>query len=225
GQGRHPVHCCDDGGGIGSVAVSICKVGRAYRELQRLLVIAIPEPDAGRDDAEIDDRIISRGIFDSPTLVDRTKDLLRGSTGIRHRCHLIETLTVGRIGVKQQRGFTHDAVCIFFAECDADHARYEHCSVRALGIAINMSEIALQVEQSTQWNVGVNVNAAIPRVLMYVLPSPSIFFRWNRTLTAFNPSFKHARPITSGGAAPLRPNPSRPPRPDRRPGCPGTAPP
>lgn len=58
-----------------------------------------------------------------------------------------------------------------------------------------------------------------------VLPSPSIFFRWNRTLTLFDSSFKHARPITSEGASPLRPNPSRPPRPDRRPGCPGTTPP
>ena len=44
-------------------------------------------------------------------------------------------------------------------------------------------------------------------------------------LIPFNPSFKHARPVTSEGASPLRPNASRPPRPDRRPGCAGTAPP
>jgi len=35
---------------------------------------------------------------------------------------------------------------------------------------------------------------------MPVLPSPSIFFRRNRTLTPLNRSFKHARPIASEGS-------------------------
>ncbi len=34
----------------------------------------------------------------------------------------------------------------------------------------------------------------------------ALFFRLNRTLTLFDSSFKHARPITSKGASPLRPN-------------------
>jgi RNA polymerase sigma-70 factor, ECF subfamily len=52
---------------------------------------------------------------------------------------------------------------------------------------------------------------------MPVLLSPNIFFRQNRTLTSFNPSFKHARPTASGEAFAPRPDSSGPPRPGRRP--------
>ena len=57
------------------------------------------------------------------------------------------------------------------------------------------------------------------------LPSPSIFFRRNRTFSPFNPSFKYACPIASEGAFALRPDSSCPARPGRRPGCAGTTPP